>query len=592
MLDYAAPLRDMEFVIAELIGFKGINNLRGCDEITPELCHAVLEEAGRLARDKLAPLNRKGDVEGSKLEEGKVRTPEGWKDAYDAFREGGWPGLAVSTEYGGQGLPKVIASAVNEMWDSSNLSFALCPLLSAGAIEAIECHGSNRIKGMFLHKLVSGEWSGTMNLTEPQSGSDLSTVSTKAVPEGDHFRIKGTKIYITYGDHDLTDNIIHLVLARLPGAPTGTKGISLFAVPKFLVKDDGSIGQRNEVQCLSLEEKLGIHASPTAVMSYGENEGAVGYLVGEENRGLMHMFTMMNNARHAVGREGLAISESAYQMALQYALERKQGNLPGVVNPATIVEHCDVKRMLMRMKSLTEAMRGLTYTCAYAFDVAERTNDEQRSGWARRRGDLLTPVVKGWCTDNAQIVASLGVQIHGGMGFVEETGAAQYMRDARILPIYEGTNGIQALDLMGRKTIRDGGQAVDELYQDMESTLSKLGEVDLAKVEVAFQQSLEHLLEVLDWIKANAGNANLCNSAASHYLELLGVVCGGWLLAKSALAAVKQLANDPSDVKFYERKLLTAEFYAQQVLPETQSLKDKIISGSEVISGIETEAFG
>ena len=591
MLDYAAPLKDMEFVIGELIGFQGINNLRGCEDITPDLCHAVLEEASRLAREELAPLNRKGDIEGSHLEGGIVRTPAGWKEAYQAFKEGGWSGLAVSSEYGGQGLPKVVASAVNEMWDSSNLSFALCPLLSAGAIEAIECHGNDQIKAMFLHKLVTGEWSGTMNLTEPQAGSDLSTVTTKAEPEGDHFRIKGTKIYITYGDHDLTENIIHLVLARLPGAPEGTKGISLFAVPKFLVKDDGSIGERNEVHCLSLEEKLGIHASPTAVMSYGEDKGAVGYLVGEENRGLMHMFTMMNNARHAVGREGLAISESAYQLALQYAMERKQGNVIGTATQATIVEHSDVKRMLMRMKALTEAMRGLTYTCAYAFDVAERATDEQECSRASRRGDLLTPVVKGWCTDNAQIVASLGVQIHGGMGFVEETGAAQYMRDARILPIYEGTNGIQALDLMGRKTLRDGGQAVSELFEDMENTLSRLGQLDLTNIETAFGESLGHLKEVLDWIKSNAGNNTLCNSAASHYLELMGITCGGWMLAKSAIVAADQLAQAPTDVKFYERKMITGDFYAQQVMPETGSLKDKIISGSQLISDMKLEAF-
>ena len=591
MLDYVAPLKDMEFVIGELIGFQGINNLRGCEDITQDLCHAVLEEASRLAREELAPLNRKGDIEGSRLEGGIVRTPTGWKEAYQAFKEGGWSGLAVSSEYGGQGLPKVIASAVNEMWDSSNLSFALCPLLSAGAIEAIECHGNDRIKAMFLQKLVNGEWSGTMNLTEPQAGSDLSTVTTKAEPEGDHFRIKGTKIYITYGDHDLTENIIHLVLARLPGAPDGTKGISLFAVPKFLVKDDGSIGERNEVHCLSLEEKLGIHASPTAVMSYGEDKGAVGYLVGTENRGLMHMFTMMNNARHAVGREGLAISESAYQLALQYAMERKQGNVIGTETQATIVEHSDVKRMLMRMKALTEAMRGLTYTCAYAFDVAERATNEQECSRANRRGDLLTPIVKGWCTDNAQIVASLGVQIHGGMGFVEETGAAQYMRDARILPIYEGTNGIQALDLMGRKTLRDGGQAVSELFEDMEKTLSRLGQLDLINIETAFKESLVHFKEVLDWIKFNAGNVTLCNSAASHYLELMGITCGGWMLAKSAIVAADQLAQAPSDVKFYERKMITVDFYAQQVMPETGWLKDKIISGSQLISDMKLEAF-
>lgn len=591
MLDYGAPLRDMEFVIGELIGFESIQKLQGCEEVTKDLCGAVLEEAGKLARDKLAPLNRPGDLEGSHLHKGVVRTPKGWKEAYDSFKEGGWSGLSVSAEFGGQGLPKIIGSAVNEMWDSSNLSFSLCPLLTAGAIEAIERHGSDSIKEIFLHKLVCGEWAGTMNLTEPQAGSDLSTVRTKAEPEGDHYRIKGTKIYITYGDHDLTDNIIHLVLARLPDAPEGTQGISLFLVPKRLINEDGTLGVRNEVRCVSLEKKLGIHASPTAVMSYGDDKGAIGYLVGEENRGLTHMFTMMNNARHAVGREGLAVSEAAYQLALKHAKDRVQGKVAGSSDSTTISEHADVKRMLMTMKSTIEAMRVLTYICAYAFDAAELSLDESERRRAERRGDLLTPIVKGWCTENAQVIASLGVQIHGGMGFVEETGAAQYLRDARILPIYEGTNGIQALDLMGRKTLRDGGKAVSELILDMRDTISRMDDGKLETVASALELSVNVLEDTLEWIRGSSGDAEICNSAATNYLQLLGVICGGWALAESALVAARQLARKSSEETFYSSKIITANFYALHTMPEVKSLKEKIISGSQLINEIDVETF-
>jgi len=591
MLDYGAPLRDMEFVISELVGLEKIQKLRGCEELSSELCSAILEEAGKLARDKLAPLNRTGDIQGSRLIEGVVRTPDGWREAYESFKEGGWPGLSVSPEYGGQGLPKVIGSAVNEMWDSSNLSFSLCPLLTAGAIEAIEHHGSDAIKTTFLHKLVSGEWAGTMNLTESQAGSDLSAVRTRAEPEGEHYRIKGTKIYITYGDHDLCENIIHLVLARLPEAPEGTQGISLFVVPKYLVNEDGSLGALNEVRCISLEEKLGIHASPTAVMSYGDDKGAIGYLVGEENCGLMHMFTMMNNARHAVGREGLAVSEAAYQLALKYAKDRVQGKVAGSSASATILEHPDVKRMLMSMKSTVEAMRGLTYICAYAFDVAERSSDEEERGRATRRGDLLTPVVKGWCTENAQVLASLGVQVHGGMGFVEETGAAQYIRDARILPIYEGTNGIQALDLLSRKTLRDGGRAASELIGDMKVTASRIKDGRLKNILVALESSIKDLEDVLAWIQGSAKNANLCNSAATHYLHLVGITCGGWVLADSALLAVGQIDRKSSEEIFYSSKIVSANYFALHTMPETRSLKEKVIVGSELISEISLETF-
>ena len=463
MLDYSAPLRDMQFVLNELIGFDQICVLSGTDDISLDLSNAVLEEASKFAKDVLAPLNRIGDLEGSRLDGDQVTTPTGWKEAYTAFKDSGWCSLAMSPKYGGQGFPKVMATAVYEMWDSANMSFSLCPLLTNGAIEAIQSHGDDKLQAIYLEKLVSGDWAGTMNLTEPQAGSDLSAVRTKAVPEGDHYLVKGQKIYITYGEHDLTENIIHLVLARTPDAPEGVKGISLFVVPKFIVNESGTLGERNDVKCISLEHKLGIHASPTAVMSYGETGGAIGYLVGEENNGLMYMFTMMNAARHSVGREGMAISEASFQLAHSYATSRVQGQPLG---GGSIIQHPDVKRMLMTMKSKIEAMRALAYACAFEYDVTDRHQDEEQRSLSRRRGDLLTPIVKGWCTEEAQEITSLGVQVHGGMGFIEETGAAQYQRDARITTIYEGTTGIQAGDLVGRKTLRDGGRGMEELISD------------------------------------------------------------------------------------------------------------------------------
>jgi 3-(methylthio)propanoyl-CoA dehydrogenase len=499
MLNYSAPLRDMQFVLNELIGFDQICALAGTDDISLDLSNAVLEEASKFSKDILSPLNRIGDLEGSKLLGNEVKTPKGWKEAYTAFKEAGWCSLAMSPEFGGQGFPKVIATAVYEMWDSANMSFSLCPLLTNGAIEAIYSHGNDNLKSTYLEKLVSGEWAGTMNLTEPQAGSDLSAVRTQAVPEGTHYRIKGQKIYITYGEHDLTENIIHLVLARTPDAPEGIKGISLFVVPKFVVNESGALGERNDVKCISLEHKLGIHASPTAVMSYGEDTGALGYLVGEENNGLMYMFTMMNAARHAVGREGMAISESSFQLAYTYATTRIQGQPLG---GGAIIRHPDVKRMLMTMKSKIEAMRALTYTCAFEYDLMERHNDEKQREQSRRRGDLLTPIVKGWCTEVAQELTSLGVQVHGGMGFIEETGAAQFQRDARITTIYEGTTGIQAGDLVGRKTLRDGGRGMEELITDILLTVDVLDDSTprMKKIKKALAASVDDLKNAVAWL--------------------------------------------------------------------------------------------
>ncbi len=594
MADYAAPVRDMRFIIGDQIGYPAIAALNGGSDASADLVDAVLEEAAKMAGGVLAPLNRVGDVEGCRLEGDEVITPAGWRDAYAAFCENGWAALAMDPEYGGQGLPKLVATAVSEMWDAANMAFGLCPLLTNGAIEAIAQHGSSALRERYLEPLVSGRWTGTMNLTEPQAGSDLSGVRTRAEPHGDHFLISGQKIYITYGEHDLAENIIHLVLARLPDAPAGTRGISLFVVPKFLVNEDGSLGARNDLRCISLEHKLGIHASPTAVMSYGDQGGAVGYLVGEENRGLMHMFTMMNAARHAVGREGVAISEASYQHAVQHAMQRVQGRPPGAAaEGATIIEHPDVKRMLMTMKCQIEAMRALTYVCAFAFDAAERHADEAERARATRRGDLLTPIVKGWCTETAQEITSLGVQVHGGMGFIEETGAAQYLRDARITPIYEGTTGIQAGDLIGRKMLRDGGVAMRELFDDMHVSLNALSGQGgaAAVVRDAFATALEDLEQTTRWLLDTAADPLISAAAAVQYLELCGRVCGGWMMAEAARICVGSKHLRQLDEEFYAHKLSTAEFYARQMLPRTGALRASIIDGADCVAGLSTALF-
>ena len=586
MAEYTAPLRDMQFVINELIGLPRVQELAGFDEISADLTAAVLEEASKLATAVLSPLNRVGDTVGNRLEGDVVHTAPGWREAYQAFCEGGWNGLAMNPEFGGQGLPKVIATAVGEMWDGANMAFGLCPLLTAGAIEAIEQHGDDNLRATYLAKLIAGTWTGTMNLTEPQAGSDLSTVRSRAVPNGDHYLISGQKIYITYGEHDLTANIVHLVLARLPDAPAGTRGMSLFAVPKFLVHADGTLGRRNDVRCVSIEHKLGIHGSPTAVMSYGDNGGAVGYLVGEANRGLMHMFTMMNAARHAVGRQGVAIAERAYQQAVQHARERVQGQPAGAGPRATIIEHPDVKRMLMTMKSQIEAMRALSYVCAVEYDTAQLHPDADRRARAARRGDLLTPIVKAWCTETGVQLASIGVQVHGGMGYIEETGAAQYLRDARIMPIYEGTTGIQAGDLVGRKTLRDGGHAMRELIADMRATIANMQALrDTAgQVRDALAVAVDHLETVVGWLCGAAADPRLPASAAVSYLQLAGLVCGGWMMAEAAACSA---AAGKGDDTFYRAKLAAAGFYAAQLLPQAGALAQVIVHGSAAIADID-----
>ena len=596
MIPYTAPLKDIWFVIDELIGLETVNSLPGCDGATEDIVQAILSEAGRFAAEVLAPINRSGDLEGCRLENGVVTTASGFKDAYRQFVDGGWNSLAFDPEYGGQGLPWLVATAVNEMWDSANLAFSLCPLLGVGAVDMLFAHGTREQKDTWLPKLISGEWAGTMNLTEPGAGSDVGALRTKAVKDGDHYRITGQKIFITWGEHDMAENIVHAVLARVEGAPDGIKGISLFLVPKFLVNADGSLGPRNDLRCASLEHKLGIMASPTAVMAYGDNEGAVGYLIGEENRGIEYMFTMMNNARLGVGLEGVAIAERAYQQARDYATTRVQGRdlSDPSAGPVTIIHHPDVRRMLLTMKANVEAARALTYLAAASLDVARRHEDGATRDYHQRRTDLLVPVVKAWSTDLGVETASLGVQIHGGMGFIEETGAAQHYRDARITPIYEGTNGIQALDLVRRKLMGDRGASARELIDEMRATETELAAASngLAQIRGALGDGVATLGHATDWMLGGHENGVLSAAAgATPYLRLLGTVTGGWLLAKSALAAARALDEDGADTAFLEAKISTARFYAENIMPQAAALARAATSGPDTIMALEEAQF-
>ncbi len=596
MSEYKAPIRDMQFVLKELAGLDEIAKLPGCDEVNAELVDQVLEEAAKFASGVLSPLNRSADEEGSKWTNGAVTTPKGFKEAYKQFIGGGWNGLQSPTQYGGQGLPKIVSTPVIEMWKSANLSFSLCPMLTAGAVEALILCGAPDLKNTYLKKMVAGTWTGTMNLTEPQAGSDLALVKTRAVREGDHYRIRGQKIFITYGEHDLAENIVHMVLARTPDAPEGVRGISLFVVPKFLVGKDGSIGKRNDVKCASIEHKLGIHASPTAVMIYGEKEGAVGYLVGEENHGLGYMFIMMNAARFAVGLEGLSISERAYQQALAYAKERIQSrDVSGGDKAVPIIRHPDVRRMLMSMKSQTEAMRALAYVVAAAMDEARHHPDKE--GRARHQAfvDLLIPIVKGWSTETGIDVASTGIQVHGGMGFIEETGAAQHLRDARITTIYEGTTGIQANDLVGRKIAREGGATAKAVIKAMRSVEAELGNAageDLAAIAAPFSAGITAVEECVSWIVINYSNdIKAVHAGAVPFLKLMGIVCGGWQMARAALIARKRLAEGKGDKSFYEAKIKTTRFYADHVLTQAPALRNTIVHGAAGVMALTEEQF-
>lgn len=595
MTAYTAPIRDMHFVLQNLCALEELAQLPGLEEVTPDLVAAVIEEASRLTGEVLAPLNKEGDVEGSRLVDGVVRTPDRWKEAYAKFIEGGWNGTAFEPGYGGMGLPWLINAAVQEMLNASNMSFALCPLLTQGAIEAISLNATKELKDRFLPKMVTGEWTGTMNLTEPQAGSDLGAVRTKAEPKGDHYLITGQKIFVTYGDHDLTDNIIHLVLARTPDAPSGVKGISLFVVPKILLAEDGSLREPNDVCCVSLEHKLGIHASPTAVLTFGDKGGAVGYLVGEENRGLEYMFVMMNFARMSVGIQGVGIAERAYQQARDYARERVQGTPigrePG--ERAAIVDHPDVRRMLMTMKAQIEAMRAVSYTAARSIDYAHRHPDEAVRAYHQTRLDLLTPMVKGWCTELSVDLTSLGIQVHGGMGYVEETGACQYFRDARITTIYEGTTGVQAGDLVGRKIFRDGGRAARVLIDEMKAVNVELASNEdpaCAILRTSLRTGADALSQVVDWILAETKRDPRLPAAASvHVLRLFGTVVGGYQMARATLAAKARLDSGEGDPQFLNGKIATARFYAEQIMPKVNALLPIIVGGSECVMLLEQE---
>ena len=589
MRDYQAPLADMKFVLRELVDFGALARLPGLPDMTLDVAEAVLEEAARFAGGVLSPLNRSGDVQGARWRNGEVLTPDGWKEAYAQFVADGWGALSCPERFGGQNLPRVLSALVEEMWNGANVAFALCPMLTRGTVDAIELRGSEALKSTYLSKLVSGEWAGTMNLTEPQAGSDLSAVRTRAVPAADgRYRLEGQKIFITYGEHDLTGNVIHLVLARIAGAPEGVKGISLFVVPKFLVGEDGSAGARNDVHCVSIEHKLGINASPTCVLAYGQKGGALAELVGEENRGLEYMFIMMNAARFSVGLEGVGIAERAYQTALAYARDRIQSTEAGVQGGGRvpIVRHPDVRRMLLLMKSQTEAMRALAAVVAVSLDAARLHSEAPERERQQLFADLMIPVVKGWCTENAVDIASLGIQVHGGVGFVEGTGAAQYLRDARITPIYEGTTGIQANDLIGRKLARDGGRAAEIVIGEIREAAARLTAAPdagphLAAIAQALTGGVDALSMAVAYVVENYDeDIRGVSVGAVPLLKLFGIVAGGWQLARSALISHQRLGAPGAERGFHQAKISTARFYADHVLSQAPGLAHSIVHGA------------
>jgi 3-(methylthio)propanoyl-CoA dehydrogenase len=597
MTTYRAPLRDIRFVLEHVTPLDQLASLDDFAHADPDMVAGLLEEAGRFASEAIAPTNREGDQQGSRIEGDGVVTPEAFKQVYRQYVESGWGAVQHPAEFGGGAFPLTVANAVKELITSANMAFSLGPLLTTGAVYLMAHHASEEQQQVYLPKMVSGEWAGTMNLTEPQAGSDVGAVTTKAVPAGDGtYRITGQKIYITYGEHDLTDNIIHLVLARLPDAPPGTKGISLFIVPKYLVNDDGSLGERNDVKVVSLEHKLGIHASPTCVMAYGEDgEGAVGYVVGEPNTGMRAMFTMMNDARLGVGIQGLAIAERAYQQALAYAQERRQGrgptSAPGEQSP--IIEHADVRRMLLTMRSSIDAMRALCYANAHAIDLAHTSPDPVVREQQEKLADLLTPLSKSWCTDLGVELTSLAVQVHGGMGYVEETGVAQHFRDARIAPIYEGTNGIQALDLVGRKLPYEGGAFVKGFLADIRSTVEGLPET-LTPIATGMAAGLDALDEATDWVFSRREHPLDVFAGATPYLRLFATVVGGWYLAKGAAAAQQRLDADDLgdyDAGFLAAKVTGARFFATQLVPHAAGLLASITAGADDLYAVDADAL-
>jgi len=592
MSEYRFPYKDSEFMLNEVIDFDQLCSEAGLEEVNTELAMAVLEEAGRLGSEVLAPLNAIGDKLGCTLGENGVQQAEGFAEAYRQFVDNGWASLTADEQYGGQGMPKILSAAVVEIWDSSSVSFSLCPLLTTGAVEALTVHGSDELKDTYLPHMISGEWSGSMCLTEPQAGSDLAAITTKAVPKDDHYLISGQKIFITWGDHQMTDNIIHLVLARLQEAPDGVRGISMFLVPKFLLDENGKPGERNDAYCVGIEHKMGIHASPTCTMSFGDNGGAIGYLIGKPNNGLKAMFTMMNEARQGVGIQGLGLSTRSYQQALAFAKERLQGTRKdGTRIP--IIEFPDVRRMLMTMKSATEAMRGLAYIAAASSDRKHMAKTPEDKAYHSARTALYTPIVKGWMTELAQELTYLGMQIHGGMGFVEETGSAQYYRDARITTIYEGTTGIQGQDLAGRKVLADDGAALQALLDDVQATADEL--VANSKLETlgsSLSAAVQSASDVRDWYLEYAKTDKLAaGSSGVNLMMAMGYVCGAWVMGQSALKASKLLAAGKGDKGFLETKVKTARFYFDHLLPRSEYGFVAVKAGSESMMALSQEEF-
>ena len=570
MSNYTAPVADMGFVLKEVVALEKLCQFAGFDPSTVDILETVLDAAGKLAKEEIEPINQLGDLQGVKIDSaGKVTTAEGFKEAYQHYVEGGWGSLQFSPEYGGQGIPFVVAASVQEMWHSANMSWGLCPLLTQGAVEAITYNASDELKQRYLPKMISGEWSGTMNLTEADAGTDVGSIKTSATPEKDYYLIRGQKMFITWGEHDMTENIVHLVLARLPSAPLGVKGISLFLVPKILVNEDGSLGEPNDLKALSLEHKIGIHACPTCVMSYGDTRGAIGYLVGEENKGLECMFTMMNNARLTVGLQGVSVAERAYQQALSYCNERVQGVAPGYKEAGPIIRHPDVQRMLSTMKSITEAARALTYSACTEVDMAASDLPDKALEKHTRRLGLFTPIVKGWCTEVAQEVATLSLQCHGGMGFIEETGIAQIFRDARILPIYEGTNGIQSMDLVVRKIIGDNGLAINELIVDMRESLSSLspGSPLLGSQIDCFKASVDDLEKTVSLLLKHSTNRQFSGSVAFDVLMMTSTITAAWQMFISVERAKLALESNKVSSEFFDDKTTTAQYFIDSILP-------------------------
>ncbi len=596
-MTYKAPLKDMLFNIAHLARIDQIAQLPGFEDAGFDTAQAVLEECAKFSEGVLAPLNWEGDKNPSSFQAGVVTTTPGFKEAFKQYVEGGWQGLQHPAEFGGQNLPKTIGAACGEMLNSANMSFALCPMLTDGATEALLTAGSPELNAVYLDKMISGQWTGTMNLTEPQAGSDLAAVRSRAEPQaGGTYKVFGTKIFITYGEHDMAENIVHLVLARVTGAPEGVKGISLFVVPKFLVNEGGSLGERNDVHCVSIEHKLGIKASPTAVLQFGDHGGATGYLVGEENRGLEYMFIMMNAARYAVGVQGIAMAERAYQKAVTFAKDRVQSRpVDGSIKAsAAIIHHPDVRRMLMTMRAYTEGCRAMASVAAAAYDASHNHPDADVRQQNLAFYEFLVPLVKGYSTEMSQEVASLGVQVHGGMGFIEETGAAQYYRDAKILTIYEGTTAIQANDLVGRKTARDGGQVAKGIAAQIEATEAELlasGSADALAVAKRLKAARDAFVDVVEFVAANTrSRPNVVFSGSVPYLMLAGNLVAGWQLARSLLVAQQQLA-DGGDTAFMQAKITTARFYADHLLTKAPGLRDSIIEGADSVTALALDAF-